>query len=119
MSKAQRVTNTQLLFDFLIAEFAEGRTVTADQAITQLDLRGNIINVEAIPGSTFFSDDVKSMAFMSKALDNALKCSICGGYLDAAKSVSYDHKEPRRDGGKGNVENADLVHPYCNTGYKH
>jgi hypothetical protein len=118
MSKAQRVTNTQALFEFLISEFSEGRTVSPEEAISQLGLRGNIINIEAATGATHFSDDVKSEAFMSRALASALKCSTCEGYLDAAKSVSYDHKEPRRDGGKGDVSNADLVHPYCNTGYK-
>lgn len=118
MSKAQRVASTQSLFEFLIDSFAAGGLVTAEAAIKQLGLKGNIVNIDSAQPGAFFTDDAKSAAFMSRALNNALKCSICGGYLDPGKSVSYDHKERRRDGGTGEVGNADLVHPYCNTGYK-
>ncbi|MGJ8624729.1 MAG: HNH endonuclease [Yoonia sp.] len=46
------------------------------------------------------------------------RCSICGGYLHATKSVSYDHILPSSKGGTGELENAQLVHPFCNTGLK-
>jgi HNH endonuclease len=119
MSKAQRVSNTQSLFEFLISEFSQGRSVTPEAAIIHLGLRAKVIDVNPaiVP---YFTDDVKSNAFLKKALgEGAMKCVICGGYLDPAKSVSYDHRVPRRDGGTGEAENAELVHPYCNTGYKH
>ena len=118
MSKAQRVLNTQSLFNFLIVEFARGNVVTPETAIVHLGLRGRVIDVDPKYGPAHFTDDVKSIAFMHKALQNAMKCPICEGLLDPAKSVSYDHRVPRRDGGTGDVENAELVHPYCNTGIK-
>jgi hypothetical protein len=68
--------------------------------------------------SQSFSDDVKSETFIRKALENTVKCSICGGYLDPSKSVSYDHVKRRREGGNGALDNCDLTHPYCNQSIK-
>jgi hypothetical protein len=118
MSKRQRVANTCELLQFLVVECGDGRIVTPEAAISRLGLRGRVFDVDASHGPTYFPDDVKSMAFVGKALENALKCPICDGLLDPAKSVSYDHKVPRREGGTGDIENAQLVHPYCNTGIK-
>lgn len=64
-----------------------------------------------------FSRETKSAAFISRAISSALRCEICKGYLHS-QSISIDHKERRRDGGKGDLDNAQLTHPYCNTGYK-
>ena len=47
-----------------------------------------------------------------------LACPICGGMLDPKKSVSYDHIERIREGGAGDIENVQMSHPFCNTGYK-
>jgi len=86
MSKAQRVLNTQSLFNFLIAEFAVGNVVTPEKAIAHLGLRGRVIDVNPGHGPAYFSDDVKSIAFMQKALKGAIKCPVCHGFLNPAKS---------------------------------
>jgi hypothetical protein len=64
-----------------------------------------------------FSTAIKSEAFLNEALDNALKCKICGGFI-YSKSISIDHKTRIADGGKGTIDNAQLTHQYCNTTYK-
>ncbi|WP_295122633.1 HNH endonuclease signature motif containing protein [uncultured Chitinophaga sp.] len=64
-----------------------------------------------------FSDETKSSAFIIEALDNALRCKICGARIHA-NSISIDHKIRKEDGGKGNLANAQLTHPYCNSGVK-
>jgi hypothetical protein len=64
-----------------------------------------------------FTASRKSSVFISRSLPNALNCEICGGLIDA-KSATVDHKERKQDGGKGNVENAQIAHPYCNSTYK-
>jgi hypothetical protein len=38
--------------------------------------------------------------------------------MEPKKSVSYDHIERVRDGGSGDLDNIQMAHPYCNTGYK-
>ena len=65
-----------------------------------------------------FSSETKSAAFLKTALKSAIKCGICGGYVHT-NAVSFDHIQRKQDGGKGNIENCQITHPYCNTGYKH
>jgi len=74
--------------------------------------------VNVIQTSPQISDDTKSMVYVKEAIKNALRCPICNGILDPSKSVSYDHIEPKRDGGTGDYMNVQIAHPYCNTGYK-
>jgi Protein of unknown function DUF262/HNH endonuclease len=64
-----------------------------------------------------FSRDTKSMAFLREALQTALRCKICDARIHK-KAISVDHIVRKADGGRGNPENAQLTHPYCNTGYK-
>jgi len=67
--------------------------------------------------STDFSRGTKSKTFIKEAIENALKCKICGGYIHK-NSISIDHIYRKEDGGTGTPDNAQLTHPYCNTGYK-
>lgn len=64
-----------------------------------------------------FDQETKSAAFLRDALAGALKCKICSGLIHV-KSISIDHIERKQDGGLGNVANAQLAHPYCNTTVK-
>jgi hypothetical protein len=64
-----------------------------------------------------FSAQVKSGVVMRDALASALRCAQCGGYLPT-QALSVDHKERLEDGGSSQASNAQLMHPYCNTGYK-
>jgi hypothetical protein len=64
-----------------------------------------------------FSDGRKSSIFIVEALKSAPRCAICGGYLHK-NSITIDHKVRVQDGGKGNIENGQLAHPYCNSTYK-
>jgi hypothetical protein len=64
-----------------------------------------------------FTDGRKSSIYIVEALKSAPRCAICDGYLHR-NSITIDHKIRVRDGGKGNLENAQLSHPYCNTTHK-
>jgi hypothetical protein len=64
-----------------------------------------------------FSDETKSAVFLREAIDKSLRCTICNARL-YFKSISYDHNKRIQDGGLGTPDNAQLVHLYCNTGYK-
>ncbi len=50
-------------------------------------------------------------------LPDAPRCKICNGFIHK-NSISIDHKQRRQDGGLANIDNGQLTHPYCNTGYK-
>jgi hypothetical protein len=67
--------------------------------------------------SSRFSTKVKSGLVMRELLAKAPKCPICNG-LVPGQAISVDHIERREDGGSNALENAQLTHPYCNTGIK-
>jgi hypothetical protein len=118
MNRHQRVSKMRDLLAYIIDQCDAGNVVTVEGAIAHLGLRGRIIDVVGSKVTPQFSDETKSMIFINKALQAALVCPICGGKLDPNKSVSYDHVQRVADGGLGEPENGDLVHPYCNTGIK-
>lgn len=70
---------------------------------------------EEIPAD--FSNNQKSEIFITEALSKAPCCKICCGLLHR-NAISVDHIERKQDGGKATIENAQLTHPYCNTGVK-
>lgn len=71
----------------------------------------------ARPEAAKMSTQVKSGLVMDQSLRSAMRCAICGGAVPA-HGISVDHKIRRRDGGSGAVENAQVTHPFCNTGVK-
>jgi HNH endonuclease len=115
MSKGQRTSKMKDLFNFLVGEVHAGRQLTSEAAVAQLGLRGRILDVNTPQAAVQITDDTKSMLFVREAIGKALPCPLCKGLLDPTKSVSYDHIKPVRDGGTGDIANAQLVHPYCNT----
>lgn len=64
-----------------------------------------------------FDTDRKSAVYIRDAVDSAPKCNICKGLIHK-NSISVDHVIRKADGGLGTVENGQLTHPYCNTGFK-
>ena len=84
-------------------------------AIAFLGVRGRVFDINSIPTTPTFSDCTRSAIFVKTAIGSALQCPICMGLLDPAKSVSYDHKTPKSQGGTGQLDNGQIVHPYCNS----
>lgn len=66
---------------------------------------------------TRYSAQVKSGLVMTGLLEHAPRCAICKG-LVPSQAISVDHKKDRSEGGESDLENLQLTHPYCNTGYK-
>lgn len=64
-----------------------------------------------------FDTESKSAVFIKEALDKGIKCKICNGFIHR-NSITIDHIVRKEDGGKGQIENAQLTHPYCNTTFK-
>jgi hypothetical protein len=118
LSKGQRVPRIKLLFELLIDSLKSGNPPRTEELIASMGLRGRIVDVTAVQTAATISDDTKSMIYVRQAIESALRCPVCGGLLDPLKSVSYDHIVPVRHGGTGDPTNAQMAHPYCNTGYK-
>jgi hypothetical protein len=64
-----------------------------------------------------FNTDKKSEIYIKEALKNAPQCKICKGAIHR-NSISIDHIQRKEDGGLASVDNGQITHPYCNTGYK-
>lgn len=64
-----------------------------------------------------FSSDTKSAVYIREVLHSAPRCKICNGYIHR-NSISIDHIQRKQDGGMGIIDNGQLTHPYCNTGFK-
>lgn len=116
-SRTSRVSRISQLINFLVQRFSAGYGVSAEEAITEVGAKGRFFDITS-QVSTQFSDESKSSIFLRHSIESAIRCPLCQGLLDPSKSVSYDHIHPVRDGGKGGVENGQLVHPFCNTGVK-
>jgi len=113
-----RVEKYAQFLDNLIERAGDTKEITNEEIVTLSGLTGKVFVGAAASGAVQFSDDVKSETFIRKALESAVKCSICHGYLDPSKSVSYDHITRKREGGGGSTGNCDLTHPYCNQASK-
>jgi len=106
------------LIDQVIKELKLGNDVTPEKIVQISKLEGKIVLGTTTTESTTFSESTKSQTFISKALSSNIKCPICQGYLDPEKSISYDHIIRKEDEGKGNSENLQLTHPFCNQSVK-
>lgn len=64
-----------------------------------------------------FSTGNKSEIYITDTLPNAPRCKICNGLIHS-NSLSIDHIQRKQDGGLATIDNGQITHPYCNTGYK-
>lgn len=108
------------LYEYLVSEISSGNKIDDEKMIAVIapNAVAKMLAVTQNAGAASFSTDVKSAIFMKQSLERAMRCTICNGYLDPTKSSSYDHIQPKRDGGLGSTDNGQIVHPYCNTGVK-
>jgi hypothetical protein len=64
-----------------------------------------------------YSRQARSGLVIRDLLSHAPRCAICGGFIPS-QAIKIDHIHRREDGGLATADNAQLTHPYCNTGYK-
>lgn len=114
----KRVDKYAEFLDELINYLVEGDSPSELELVKMSGLDGKVVVGSGGDVSAEFSDDVKRGAFINAALVSSIKCPLCNGYLDAEKSVSYDHVVRTREGGLGDLKNCNLTHPYCNQAVK-
>ena len=61
--------------------------------------------------------ETKNAIRRRELLYKAIRCSICHARLPSS-AFSDDHVKGVQDGGRGDEDNAQLTHPYCNHGFK-
>jgi hypothetical protein len=117
-SSRKRVSNYFQILSRIYDAAKNSQEITQDSIVSWGGVIGKVIIGTEARASVDFTDETKSAAFIYTALKSAPKCPICNGYLDVSKSVSYDHIDRVRDGGKGVLENCQITHPYCNQSIK-
>lgn len=117
LSKKRNVIYTKLI-DELVKLINQGVEITDSKIVEITELEGKIVVGDFVTTAPEFNAETKSKTFLDRALESAIKCPICKGYLDPEKSVSYDHIIRQREEGTGNPENCQLTHPYCNQSIK-
>ncbi|MCY4780353.1 DUF262 domain-containing protein [Sphingobacterium sp. UT-1RO-CII-1] len=105
----------------IIKKLLENKTTekSIEELVKEENFKYLILNQFAEHKSSFinFTTETKSEIFIREALKIGLKCKICNGYIHK-NSISIDHIQRVEDGGKGEPENGQLTHPYCNTTFK-
>ena len=114
----KRVGKYASLLDTIIDKLHDGDEPSDLDIVSISGLEGKVIVGDGRKSAEKFSETTKSSVFISAAFRSAIKCSICQGYLDPQKSISYDHINPLRNGGRGDIFNCALAHPYCNQAVK-
>jgi hypothetical protein len=117
-ASVRRTATYERLLGALVEALHNDEPTSEEWFVEAAGVKGKVLTGSARTESVTFSDDAKSKAFIATALEGALKCQQCGGYLDPDKSISYDHDTRVRDGGSGDADNILLMHPYCNTAIK-
>ena len=111
------VTLDHVILDGVTAGKTDKEIVADLQSQRKLNALKEMTEEDREYRKNFFSPYTKLMAFLRDALQNALRCKNCGARIHK-QSISIDHIERKEDGGRGDVGNAQLTHPYCNSGYK-
>lgn len=115
---SKRVERYASLLDEMITALANNQELAEGDLVKLAGLDGKIVTGGSSGVSKKFTNDSKSHVFIHTALASSVKCPICNGYMDTAKSVSYDHIQRAQDGGSANTNNLQLTHPYCNQSVK-
>jgi hypothetical protein len=109
-------------FEQVVIHLKAGKTLddTLNQIISSDDFKYlNIRNQEkSITSSTKeFNTNKKSEIIIKDLLRSVPRCKICNGLIHR-NSISIDHIQRKEDGGSATLDNGQITHPYCNTGYK-
>jgi hypothetical protein len=115
VNQRTRVVRVRDMLETLVRILVAGEIYTTDTLLASVGYSGQILDIQNLQRPERFSAQTKSAAFLRVALDQTPKCPLCGGLLFPLKAISYDHAVPVKDGGRGDIENAQLMHPYCNS----
>lgn len=107
-------------YRFIIDRFIENKTASEIEIILKdHDKYQALVKEKPIltKSSKPFSQNLKQFAFISEALNKSFVCNVCGARIDN-KSMQLDHEIDKKNGGLGSADNAQWLHPYCNSTYK-
>lgn len=105
-----------LIFEALIAGAVDNGEIEDYLVGNGIAREPEMAAVPALKRTKFRPEDGVA-ARLANIIAQAGICPICGARYVLA-NTTLDHIQPRRDGGSATQFNAQLSHPYCNSGYK-
>ena len=118
ISSSTRIQKVSKLIAGLVEDTTNNVEIDDKRILLHLGLEGKFSDLKALDTPKDFSDVTKATANIRMVLSTAPRCPICGGLLDVTKGTNSDHIIPKRDGGKGTIDNHQYTHPFCNSGVK-
>ena len=115
LNRDARVVKASEMLATLIEVFYTNKSINIDQLLASVGITGHILDVRRIDPPVSISTETKSALFLRVSLEQAPKCPLCDGFLYPRMAVSFDHKIDIKRGGRGDLENAQMTHPYCNS----
>lgn len=109
-------------FEQVVIHLKAGKTLddTINELVSSEDFKYLAVRneVQSISSCTKeFNTNKKSEIYIRQALPGSPRCKICNGLIHR-NSISIDHIQRKEDGGLATIDNGQITHPYCNTGYK-
>ncbi|MDT9680648.1 DUF262 domain-containing protein [Streptomyces sp. TRM76323] len=107
----------KILLDSLAEGLDDEATIERMRANSNPRLPVKIITEDDRKHGRNFSSETKNAIVLKATLESSPVCQICNARLHL-RSMTFDHKIRKEDGGDGAVNNGQMTHPYCNSGYK-
>lgn len=107
----------RITLNSVLSGLSEQDTIHALKSSSAPRLPVKVITEEDRKHGRNFSGETKNSVALKAALESAPTCPICGARLHL-RAMTVDHIIRREDGGTGDPANAQVTHPYCNSGYK-
>lgn len=108
---------TKRMLRILFEGLEAGKSFDAIEQAILKDQGGEVDSALEVAATKSKWKETKKSLRRQAALDSALPCPICKARMVMAH-VSDDHITRRADGGTSTAENAELVHHFCNHGFK-
>jgi hypothetical protein len=113
-----RLAKTSEMFSYLVEASKRDAPLSVEGVLKNIGVSTTVYDVSLSRSGKAFSDSAKAQTYVARAIGSALRCPQCGGLLSPIHSSSYDHIIAVRDGGEGNADNCEIMHPFCNTAMK-
>ncbi|MFE6478052.1 HNH endonuclease family protein [Streptomyces rochei] len=107
----------KILLDSLAEGLDDEATIERMRANSNPRLPVKVITEDDRRHGRNFSSETKNAIVLKATLESSPVCQICNARLHL-RSMTFDHKIRKEDGGDGAMDNGQMTHPYCNSGYK-
>ncbi len=107
-------------FRFVLDSFIDGKSeIETEEALKNHDRYQFLVKERPVltKKPKDFSSAAKDVVVLTEVLAKASICNLCHARIDL-KAMQIDHDKDKKHGGLGVTQNAQILHPFCNSTYK-